>query len=161
MKYLALAIAALGLFSCTNGKNVAENKSKQRTIASFQELGLNEQEANEVALEASKYVAPAGKETVSYETKLAYYKGLAAGFNKAASSKVFTNQQKIAIMKNDADLAEKRITNYTGGSGVTHALLMNRLNAVRGYLNKNDAAGAAQSATDSTYWAIKLAEAMR
>lgn len=161
MKYLILAIAALGLFSCVNGKNVAENKSKQRTIASFQELGLNEQEANDIAREASAYQVPAGKVTVSFESKLAYYKGLVASFNNAAYSKVFSNKQKVAVMLNDADLAEKRINLYTGGSGVTHSLLMNRLNAVRGYLSKNDAAGAARSATDSTAWAIKLAEAMK
>lgn len=161
MKYLILALAALGLFSCVNGKNVAENKSKQRTIASFQELGLNEQEANDVAREASNYQAPAGAATISFDSKLAYYKGLATSFNNAASSKVFSAKQKVEIMKNDADLAEKRINSYTGGSGTTHYLLMNRLNAVRSYLNKNDPAGAAQSAMTSTAWAIKLAEAMK
>ncbi len=161
MKYLGLAIVALGLFSCTNSKNVAENKSQQRTIASFQELGLDENQANALVLETSKYQAPVGVATVSFDEKVKQYKKLLASFNAVATNKAFSKKQKVEIMKNDVDLAEKRINNLTDKSGVTHYLLTGKLNVVRGYLNQNDPAGAAQSATESVAWALKLAETMK
>ena len=161
MKYVILAIAALGMFSCTSSTNVAQNKSKQRTIASLQAMGLSDAEANELTLEVSRYQAPAGKPTITFEEKVAQYKGLLNTFSQTAASKKFTTKQKVEMMKEDVTNAKKRISNFTGGSGITHSLLMNRVNTVSEHLNNNDPAAAADSAKTSSTWAIQLAEAMK
>lgn len=144
MKYLILAIAALGMFSCTNGKNVAQNNSKQRTIASFQELGLNESQASELENEVVTYRA-ASKETVPLAQKISEAQINLYGLKMIADS-AYSTAAKKAIFNEKLIAAEKEINLQTGGWGVRHTLFMGYLNNVKGYVNKNDFKGAALAA---------------
>jgi hypothetical protein len=148
MKYLVLAIAALGLFSCTSSKNVAQNNSKQRTIASLQEMGFNEADANSLELEVANYQAPAGVATVSPLVKFNESMKLLKSFGDVAASKGFSQKQKIAIMKNDVLLARKRLINQTGGSGMRYMYFSSKIENVEKCLNSGDTTCAVHAANE-------------
>lgn len=148
MKYLILAIAALGMFSCTSSKNVAQNNTKQRTIASLQEMGFNESDANALEVEIANHQTPAGVKTVSPLEKYNDGVKLLKSFSDVNTSKAFSKKQKVAIMKNDLLLTRVRLNNQTGGSGIRYMYFSSKINNVESCLKAGDTDCAVQAANE-------------
>lgn len=158
MKYLVLAITALGLFSCVNGKNVAENKSQQRTVASFQELGFSDEEGAALVNEIEAVQAQATPKSKSPMEKFAQGMNNAKSFHAVANSTYFSPKQKYAIMKNDTIQARRELRLQTGGSGLRYNYFAGRLNEIDTLLSKRDFKGAANiplNAAPSVHSTIK------
>lgn len=116
MKFLILALAAMGLFSCTSGKNVAENKTQQRTIASLQELGLSDAQTNGLSREIENYQARSAQK-VDLADKVKAGALRAKSFIAAANSTYFSDTQKRIILNEDIAFASNELEGQTGGSG--------------------------------------------
>jgi hypothetical protein len=160
MKYLILALAALGMFSCTSSKNVAQNNSKQRTIASFQQMGFNDSEATALENEIAAAQNNAGAKKISPLIKFEQYSELLRGFTAVANSSYFSTKQKVEIMKADTRAALTRLNNQTGGSGLRYMYFKNKLDQINSLLgqknpNPQAAAQAANEVAPDVYSTIK------
>lgn len=160
MKKFILAILIMGMFSCTNAKNVAENKSQQRTMASLQDLGVSDDDANGLAGEIENYQALAGAETISLTEKINQFNETLKSFNATAYSKSFTTAQKIKIMTNDLANAKITLNNFTGGRGFRYNYFAPKIEKVNSFLKNNDPQGAATAANSEAAIVIPVAKAL-
>lgn len=138
MKYLILAITAMGLFSCTGQKTANNSGTQTRNVASYRAMGISDADADVMQTEIN---TSSSKGSTTFAQMARVYSAQLADFAAIAKSEKFSAAEKKAVLLQKTNFAERNIKRQVG-TGLTYSILMKGVNSSRDSINAGDFSGA-------------------